>query len=125
MTTNKLLLRGGLVFNSSRRELEQRDLRVEAGLITETSSQPGEEGEEGEGWEVVDCQGLLVLPGLIDLHVHVYHAATVLGVEPDSACLARGVTTVLDGGSAGAMTFAGLQRSVGWSSPGLRFTTCC
>ena len=116
MTTDKFILRGGLVFNSRRQELEERDLLVKAGRITET--------REGDDWEVVDCQGLLVLPGLIDLHVHVYHAATVLGVEPDSACLARGVTTVLDGGSAGAMTFAGLQRSVGWYSPGPRFTTC-
>ena len=93
--------------NSSRRELEQRNIRVEAGLVREE-----EEEEEEEGWEVVDCRGLLVLPGLIDLHVHVYHDATVLGVEPDSACLARGVTTVLDGGSAGAMTFGGLRRFV-------------
>ena len=93
------------MFNSKRQKLEERDILVEAGRITETR-----EGEED--WEVVDCQGLLVLPGLIDLHVHVYHAATVLGVEPDTTCLARGVTTVVDGGSAGAMTFPGLERFV-------------
>ena len=50
--------------------------------------------------------------GLVDLHVHVYHDATVLGVEPDLRCLQRGVTTVVDGGSAGAMTYAGLARFV-------------
>ena len=94
------------MFNSIRWELEERDLQVEAGLISDTRQ------EVGEDWEVVDCRGLLVLPGLIDLHVHCYHAATVLGLEPDAACLARGVTTVVDGGSAGAMTFPGLERFV-------------
>ena len=43
MTTNKLLLRGGLVFNSSRRELEQRNIRVKAGLVREEEDEEGEE----------------------------------------------------------------------------------
>lgn len=41
----------------------------------------------------VDAAGLLVVPGLIDIHAHVYEACTPLGVLPDDACLARGVTT--------------------------------
>lgn len=39
----------------------------------------------------IDCTGpgMMIVPGLIDLHVHVYHDATVLGVEPDKSCLER------------------------------------
>jgi dihydroorotase len=29
-----------------------------------------EHTEAGEGWETLDCKGLLVIPGLIDLHTH-------------------------------------------------------
>ena len=38
---------------------------------------------------IIDCHGLLVVPGLVDLHTHVYHDFTVLGVEPDQHCLQR------------------------------------
>ena len=51
--------------------------------------------------EEFDARGLVVTPGLIDCHVHVYEHATVLGLNPDQYCLSRGVTTVVDAGSAG------------------------
>mgnify|MGYP000571580538 CR=1 FL=1 len=51
-------------------------------------------------------------PGLIDIHVHVYPGVSHYGVSPDATCLARGVTTVCDAGSAGADTFDGLRRYV-------------
>ena len=60
----------------------------------------------------VDASGCIVCPGLIDLHTHVYEYATTLGVNPDRDCLARGVTTVVDGGSSGAMTFEGLRKYI-------------
>ena len=53
----------------------------------------------------LDASGLLVTPGMIDLHVHVFPMVSYLGVDPDSSCLARGSTTVVDAGSAGADTF--------------------
>lgn len=62
--------------------------------------------------EVIDAQGLLVAPGLIDLHVHVYDGVGVYGVDADTYCLRRGVTTALDTGSAGALTFPGLRKYV-------------
>ena len=49
---------------------------------------------------------------MIDLHAHVYEYATTLGVNPDKTCLLRGVTTVVDGGSSGAMTFEGLRKYI-------------
>lgn len=39
---------------------------------------------------VVDANGCIVVPGLIDIHAHVFEHATVLGVNPDKTCLARG-----------------------------------
>lgn len=48
-----------------------------------------------------DATGCYVMPGLIDVHVHCYEHVTSLGVNPDDTCLAYGVTTVVDAGSAG------------------------
>ena len=60
----------------------------------------------------VDASGLLVTPGLVDLHTHVYPGVSHYGIEPDTYCLGRGVTTAIDAGSAGAQTFPGLRRYV-------------
>lgn len=62
--------------------------------------------------EVVDASGLIVAPGLIDLHVHVFWGASHYGIEPDGNNIAKGVTTALDAGSAGARTFPAFRRYV-------------
>lgn len=64
------------------------------------------------GTRVLDATGRLVVPGMIDLHCHVYWGGTMIGVEPDPLCLPAGVTTAVDLGSAGADNFAGLRRFV-------------
>ena len=56
-----------------------------------------------------DAGGLLVVPGLIDLHMHGYEHVTPLGIDVDHYCLGRGVTTALDTGSAGCSTFQGFR----------------
>jgi dihydroorotase len=64
------------------------------------------------GGRTLDAQGLVVVPGLVDLHTHVYWGVSHYGVDPDERCLTRGVTTAVDAGSAGAQTFPGLRRYV-------------
>lgn len=60
----------------------------------------------------IDCTGLIVTPGMIDLHVHVFWGVSHLGIEVDPHCVARGVTTAVDAGSAGADTFPGFRKYV-------------
>jgi dihydroorotase len=62
--------------------------------------------------QVLDAQGMLVVPGLIDLHVHVHWGVSHYGIDADSSCLAKGVTTAVDAGSAGAYTYPSLKRWV-------------
>ncbi len=84
---------------------------VSDGLIT--GIEPGAPGiGEREDGEVVDASGLLVTPGLVDLHTHLFTGVSHYGVEPDAHCLGRGVTTAVDAGSAGAQTFPALRRYV-------------
>ena len=44
-------------------------------------------GRRGVRHGVVDATGLIVTPGLVDLHTHVYWGVAPLGVEPDPNCL--------------------------------------
>lgn len=65
-----------------------------------------------EARDVINADGCYVTPGLIDLHVHVFYGVSHFGIEPDPTCLARGATTVVDAGSAGADTFPGFRKYV-------------
>lgn len=49
----------------------------------------------------INVKDMLVMPGLIDFHAHVYPNVTEIGLEPDLDFLPQGVTTVIDAGSAG------------------------
>ena len=62
--------------------------------------------------EVLDVTGHLVVPGLIDLHTHVYEGVSFFGIEADDLCPRTGVTTVVDAGSAGWINYKGLERYV-------------
>jgi dihydroorotase len=48
----------------------------------------------------------------VDLHTHLYEGVSHYGIDPDTYCLRRGVTTAVDAGSAGAQTFPGFRRYV-------------
>jgi dihydroorotase len=61
---------------------------------------------------VMDVAGFLVTPGLIDLHTHVYAGVSFFGIEPDGVFPPTGVTTAVDAGTAGWITFPGLKRYV-------------
>lgn len=62
--------------------------------------------------EVRDLAGRIVVPGLIDLHTHVYWGGTSLGIDAEDFARLSGVTTSVDAGSAGPGNFAGFRRHV-------------
>ncbi len=64
------------------------------------------------GTEERDCTGLIVTPGLIDLHTHVYWGGTSLGVDVDAYARQSAVTTSVDTGSAGPGNFPGFRAHV-------------
>jgi len=69
-------------------------------------------GDVGQAAETLDARGLVLVPGLVDLHTHLYQGVSHYGIDPDENCLRRGVTTAVDAGSAGAQTFPGFRRYV-------------
>lgn len=65
-----------------------------------------------QGSAVRDLSGLIVCPGLIDLHTHVYWGGTSMGVDPEEYARRAGTTTMVDAGSAGPGNFQGFRRHV-------------
>jgi len=65
-----------------------------------------------QGSAVRDLSGLIVCPGLIDLHTHVYWGGTSMGVDPEEYARCAGTTTMVDAGSAGPGNFQGFRRHV-------------
>jgi dihydroorotase len=57
------------------------------------------------------------VPGLIDLHTHVYWGGTSLGVAAELLARDGGVTTFIDAGSSGAGNFHGFRKHVIEPSP--------
>lgn len=103
-----LLLKGGTLIDPAQGLHGLCDVGLVAGRVAEV----GANLPAALAREVVDCAGRIVAPGMIDLHVHVYPGVSHYGIEPDHHCLAHGVTTAVDAGSAGADTFPGFRKYV-------------
>ena len=114
MTPHDLVIAGGTVIDPANGLHARRDLAVADGRIVAV----GPHLPTSSSREVLDATDLLVVPGLVDLHVHVYWGVADLSVAADPTCLGRGATTVVDAGSAGANTFPGFRRWVAAASVG-------
>ena len=102
-----LILKGGRVIDPSQGIDAVMDVGFKAGKVAAVSAAlvPGSA-------ELRDVSGLIVSPGLIDLHTHVYWGGTSLGIDADEFCRTSGVTTSVDTGSAGPGNFAGFRKHV-------------
>ncbi len=66
MSKGMVLLRGGRVVDPEQRLDGELDIFLAEGRVARL----GENLEAPEGGQVVDCSGLVVTPGLVDVHVH-------------------------------------------------------
>ncbi len=81
------------------------DVGIKDGKIAEVAPEISPDRAQA----VVDASGLFVTPGLIDMHVHVFHGTeqdnyisnSFTSVPPDAFTFRSGVTTAVDVGSAG------------------------
>jgi dihydroorotase len=62
--------------------------------------------------DVVDLQGAYLSPGWVDLHTHVYHGGTDIGIRTREIGASTGVATLVDAGSAGEANFIGFREYV-------------
>ena len=92
-----LALTGGTIYDPASGKKGKFDVGFKNGRIAAVQEHINSDAAR----EFVDVTGKTVVPGLIDLHTHVYHGGTSLGVHPDNLARQAGVTTFVDAGSAG------------------------
>jgi dihydroorotase len=102
-----LLLKNGTLLDPSQSLRGKRDLAVAGDRVSRIAERIDERSAV-----TLDLAGKLVTPGLVDLHVHTYLGVSHYGIDADTFCLGRGVTTALDAGSAGGQTLEGFRRYV-------------
>ncbi len=103
-----LVVKGGRVIDPSEGVSDRRDIAVSGSRIARVA----ESIPASDALHVINATDRIVTPGWIDIHVHVYDGVAPLGIPADPNCIAKGVTTAIDAGSAGAHTFPGLRKYV-------------
>ena len=112
MASFDLLIQNGRVIDPGGHGEGQFDVAIADGRIAAV----GPHLPSDSVGETIDATGLLVTPGLVDLHTHVYWGATYWGIEADPVAARSGVTTWLDVGSAGSYNFPGFRRWIAEAS---------
>jgi len=103
-----LLLTGGTVLNPATSINQKLDVGVAGDRVTAIQANL----PRANAKTVLDVTGCYITPGLIDFHVHSYWGVNPYGCNLDSLCLATGVTTTMDAGSAGPVNFLGFRKLV-------------
>jgi len=101
-----LLLRGGQVIDPGSGVNARLDVAVVGDHIA--AVQPNIPASQAR--KVVDVSNLYVVPGLLDLHMHVFGYAGA--IPPDETALPAGTTTIVDAGGSGWRTFDKFRHTV-------------
>ncbi len=100
-----LLIKGGHVLDAALGHDGPMDVAVARGRIA--AVEPAIPAETG--FRVIDASGQYVSPGLVDMHAHVFHSFTAIGIDAENHGSRSGVTTWIDAGSVGGYTLPGFR----------------
>src|SRR5215475_9970241 len=103
-----LVIKGGEVIDPSQSLKAKRDIGIRWGAIEAIEAEiPAE-----RALKTIDAAGKLVIPGLVDLHCHVYPYGSAIGIPADELVQFQGTTTVVSAGDAGVNNLAALRRFI-------------
>ncbi|MCX7224207.1 MAG: amidohydrolase/deacetylase family metallohydrolase [Burkholderiales bacterium] len=105
---HEVLLRQGRVIDPSQGLDQVRDVRFLNGVVAEI----GLNLTAGVDADVRNVTGMIVTPGLIDLHTHVYWGGTSIGVDPIALARQSSTATLADAGTSGAGNLLGFRKHV-------------
>ena len=88
------LIKNGTIYDPAQHKTWKGDIALVDGKIAAPS-------ENHQYRQVIDAEGCIVTSGLIDYHVHYMRGASEGGVQADVVSFCSGITTVVDGGTAG------------------------
>jgi dihydroorotase len=105
-----LLLKNGHVVDPLNKHDGKLDVAISGGKVAAV----GADLNPALAAKTVDVAGYYVTPGILDIHVHVYHTREPEGISimADAHSFRSGVTTMLDVGTAGAKHFLHFKRTV-------------
>ena len=104
-----LLVRGGRLIDPKNGIDALRDIGIAQGRIARVA----ERIPESQAKRVIDASGLVVVPGLIDIHAHIFYGTDpnaylsngISAVAPDGFSFRVGVTSIVDAGGPGWRNF--------------------
>ncbi|MEI6189967.1 MAG: amidohydrolase/deacetylase family metallohydrolase [Chitinophagia bacterium] len=112
----QIVIKGGLVIDPKNGINDVMDIAIQDGKIASVAKNI----DAANAKQVINAKGLIVAPGLIDIHGHVF-AGTQLdrglsdgnsALMPDGYTFRVGVTTIVDCGGAGWKNFAVFKKNV-------------
>ncbi len=109
------LIKGGRVLDPHNKLDAVRDVAIKDGRIASIATNIA----ATRALKAVDASGLIVTPGLIDIHVHAFfgdkndsYAGGGWSIDPDSFAPASCVTTITDAGSSGWRNFESFKERI-------------
>ncbi len=103
-----LLVKGGEVLDPSQSLAGVRDVGIRHGKVVEVAQDIARD----RAVRVLDAAGKLVVPGMIDLHAHVFPYGSAIGLPADELAQFQATTTAVSAGDAGANNFAAFRRFI-------------
>jgi len=111
-----IILKGGQLIDPK----NKIDAKMDVGITNGKISQIAPDIAAARAKKVVDVKGLVISPGLIDIHVHVFAGTNLKqqymdgpnSLAPDGFTFRSGVTTVVDAGSSGWKTFPLFKKNI-------------
>jgi dihydroorotase len=104
----ELVIRSGRVIDPSQGLSARRDIGIRWGKIAAVEPEIAAD----RAMQSVDASGKLVMPGLVDMHAHVYPQASALGLPADELAPYTATTTYVSAGDAGANNFSAFKHYV-------------
>jgi len=110
-----LLIKNGHVIDPKNHINAKKDVAIADGKIAKVA----DDISAAQSKKIIDATGLFVVPGLIDIHTHVFvgtkpdtFADGIYSVSPDDFTFKSGVTTVVDAGTSGWRNFPLFKKQV-------------
>ena len=107
-TRHDLLIKGGEVVDPSQGLRGRRDVAIRNGLVVAVEP----DIPASAAAQVIEANGKLVCPGLVDLHAHVYPEVSSIGLPADELVPWTATTTYVSAGDAGSSTFSMFRHAV-------------
>src|SRR6058998_3489864 len=103
-----LVIKGGEVLDPGQKLRARRDVGIRNAVIAALEA----EIPDARAKQMLDARGKLVLPGLIDMHAHVYPQVSAIGLPADELVPYTATTTYVSAGDAGANNFSAFKHYV-------------